>query len=151
MINLVIADAYLPLVREELLSQAAETVFKLEEVDPETEMTVVIEDDEHLRSLNHQFLGIDETTDVLSFPADELDPDSGLHYIGDVIISYPRASEQAASANETVEDEIQLLVIHGTLHLLGYDHGDPEEKQAMWKSQQLALDLSGCKIQNLPE
>lgn len=151
MINLMISDQFQNMVSETQLSNAAEIVLKQEEVDPDVELSIVIDDDDRLRELNNQFLGIDNPTDVLSFPADEHDPDSGLHYIGDIIISYPRASEQAAAANELVIDELQLLVIHGILHLLGYDHGDPAEKDAMWNAQHLALDALGCKIQNLPE
>jgi probable rRNA maturation factor len=151
MINLIISDQFQNMVSESQLTNAAEIVLNQEEVGPDAELSIVIDDDDRLRDLNNQFLGIDSPTDVLSFPADEHDPDSGLHYIGDIIVSYPRASEQAAVANELVSEELQLLVIHGTLHLLGYDHSDPTEKAAMWNAQQLALNAIGCKIQNLPE
>jgi len=151
MINVLISDPYQDLVSESLLRSAAEIVLQKEEIDPETELSIVVDDDERLRELNHQFLGVDHPTDVLSFPADEFDPDSGLRYIGDIIISFPRAEEQALTANEAISDELQLLVIHGTLHLLGYDHGDLTQKQAMWSAQQAALNGLGCKIQNLPE
>jgi probable rRNA maturation factor len=151
MINIVINDEYIEQIQEDILIKSAEVVVKLAGISDEIEMSVVVEDDEQLRDLNLRFLGIDAPTDVLSFPADEIDPDSGLRILGDVIISLPRAKEQAAAANEKLEDELQLLVIHGTLHLLGHDHTTPEEKSAMWQAQQRALDELGCKITRLPE
>ncbi len=151
MINIVISDEYLERVEEGLLTSAAETVLQLSGITDEVEMSVVIESDEQLSDLNQRFLGINAPTDVLSFPADEMDPDSGLRILGDVIISFPRAVEQAAAANEKLEDELQLLVVHGTLHILGYDHATAEDKTTMWLEQQRALDKLGCKITRLPE
>ena len=151
MINLVSSDLYQDLIDEATLVRAAETVIQLAMIPGPVEVSVVIEDDEQLHELNQRFLGIDAPTDVLSFPADELDPDSGLRYLGDVIISYPRAAEQAALAGEAIQDELQLLVVHGVLHLLGHDHGTSTEKEKMWLEQQRALDSIGCKITRLPE
>lgn len=151
MINIVINDEFLERVKEDLLISSAETVLKLAGITDEVEMSVVIETDDQLCDLNQRFLGINAPTDVLTFPADEIDPDSGLRILGDVIISFPCAAEQAMSAGEKLDDELQLLVIHGTLHLLGHDHANPEEKATMWHEQQRALDEVGCKITRLPE
>jgi probable rRNA maturation factor len=151
LINIIINDEYLEQVKEHLLVSSAETVLKLAGITDEIEMSVVIETDDQLCDLNQRFLGINAPTDVLSFPADEIDPDSGLRILGDVIISFPRASEQAEAASEALDDELQLLVVHGTLHLLGHDHSNPEEKAVMWQEQQRALDKLGCKITRLPE
>ena len=151
MIYTLISESFETFVDDQALIAAAEAVFALQGIDPESEVTLVVEDDEHLRQLNQQFLGIDAPTDVLSFPADEIDPDSGMRYLGDIILSYPRAQEQAAAAGETVGEEMQLLVVHGMLHLLGFDHAGAEEKDAMWAAQQQALDRIGCKIRRLPE
>jgi probable rRNA maturation factor len=151
MIHLLLTEGYESNVDAGLLVRAAEAVIALQKADPHAELTIVVETDEYLRELNRQFLGIDSPTDVLSFPADEIDPESGLRYLGDIIISYPRALEQAESAGETVAEEMQLLVVHGALHLLGFDHGGPDEKAAMWAAQQQALDQIGCKIRRLPE
>jgi probable rRNA maturation factor len=151
MINVLIGDAYTDLVSTALIANAARAVLALHVTSEDVEITVVVEDDEHLRDLNQRFLGIDAPTDVLSFPADEMDPDSGLHYLGDIILSYPRAVEQAQIGGENPADEIQLLVVHGMLHLLGYDHGDDDEKALMWSAQQEVLDRLGCKIRHLPD
>ena len=86
------------------------------------DMTIVLTDDAQLHELNREYLGVDAPTDVLSFPAAESDPETGTPYLGDILISIPRAKQQAEAAGHSVEDEVQLLVVHGTLHLLGHDH-----------------------------
>jgi probable rRNA maturation factor len=83
---------------------------------------------------------------VLSFPADDTDPDSGERYIGDILISYPSAATQAASAGHTIREELQLLVVHGVLHLLGFDHAAPEEKTRMWEIQTQVLESLGSRL-----
>jgi probable rRNA maturation factor len=89
-------------------------------------------------SLKHE--GQAAPTDVLSFPAGDIDPDTGEPYLGDVLISFPRAEAQVKSAGHPVEEEIQLLVTHGILHLLGYDHAEPEAKERMWCAQEEILE-----------
>ena len=93
---------------------------------------------------------MDAATDVLSFPASESDPETGTPYLGDILISIPRATAQAQAAGHPVEDEVQLLVVHGTLHLLGHDHAEAEEKARMWRAQAEVLGrlgLADMKIQ----
>lgn len=110
------------------------------------ELTIALSDDSQLHDLNLQFLGIDSPTDVLSFPADELDPDTGTLYLGDVILSLPRAQAQAAAGGHPTAAELQLLTVHGVLHLLGYDHAEVGDKAAMWAMQSEILSLLGCPI-----
>jgi probable rRNA maturation factor len=98
-------------------------------------LTVLLTDDAQVRSLNHAYLGLDEPTDVLAFPAAETDPETGISYLGDVVISVPRAAEQAASGGHALEAELQLLAVHGVLHLLGHDHAEAEQKDRMWAAQ----------------
>ena len=109
------------------------------------ELTVVLSTDEQLRQLNHQYLGIDASTDVLSFPAAESDPDTGATYLGDVIISVPQAAAQARAHGHPLESEVQLLVVHGVLHLLGHDHAATEEKVRMWSAQAEVLKRLGLQ------
>jgi probable rRNA maturation factor len=120
---------------EDLLEKAAREVLKYAGTAPEVETTLVLTGDAQLRRLNRDFLGVDSPTDVLAFPGGETDPDSGSLYLGDVVISYQRAQKQAAVAKHSIGDELQLLVVHGLLHLLGYDHTDEESKTAMWRLQ----------------
>jgi probable rRNA maturation factor len=116
--------------------------------DPQqrTDLTVVMTGDEAIQELNRTYLAIDAPTDVLSFPADEIDPDTQARYLGDVIISFPRAQAQAVLGGHSVEAELQLLVVHGVLHCLGYDHAEPVEKAKMWAIQAEILDQIGCPI-----
>lgn len=123
-------------------------VFALASVD----MSIVLTDDAQLHELNREYLGIDAPTDVLSFPASESDPETGTPYLGDILISIPRAKQQAEAAGHSVEDEVQLLVVHGTLHLLGHDHATAQEKARMWQAQaevMSSLGLSHIKIQDV--
>lgn len=134
-----------------LLEKTAEVILEELSEEKKAEITIAIEDDEQLRSLNQKFLGNDAPTDVLSFPSDEVDPDTGNHYLGDIIISLPRAIQQAQIAGHPVENEMQLLVIHGILHLLGYDHTTQEMKSVMWAVQQRFLFSLNVDIKKLPE
>lgn len=107
------------------------------------DMTIVLTDDRQLHELNLDYLGVDAPTDVLSFPAGEIDPETESLYLGDIAISIPRAIQQAQTGGHPVEAEAQLLVVHGTLHLLGYDHSTDEEKAIMWGEQAKVLERLG--------
>ena len=107
------------------------------------DLSIVLTDDEHLQQMNRDYLGIDAPTDVLSFPAKERDPQSGRSYLGDILISVPRAAEQARAAGHSTEAEVQLLVIHGVLHLLGHDHARATDKARMWAAQAAILQSIG--------
>ena len=151
MIHIQIGEPYEASVEPELLEKAALAVLQHQAYDLAAELSVVIDSDEKLRQLNRDFLGIDALTDVLSFPSEEFDPDEQAEYIGDVVISYPRALTQAQTAGHPVLNEIQLLVVHGVLHLLGHDHAEPQEKSKMWQAQAEILASLGVTILKLPE
>jgi len=108
-----------------------------------SELSIILTNDGHLHELNLNYLGVDAPTDVLSFPASETDPETGARYIGDILISMPRAQAQADAAGHPLEAEVQLLVVHGVLHLLGHDHAQSEEKARMWKAQAEILNELG--------
>lgn len=110
------------------------------------EMTLVFTDDAHVRELNRLYRGVDATTDVLAFGLMESQnhsfvgpPSDEPSYLGDVVISLAQAKRQAEEGRHSVEGELCLLIVHGTLHLLGYDHAEPEEKRHMWALQRAAL------------
>jgi probable rRNA maturation factor len=124
---------------QDLVERAAQATLQHTNTPQEHELAIVITDDVQLHQLNWDFLGIDAPTDVLAFPSDEVDPDTESQYLGDVIISYERAAQQAASEHHSLENELQLLVVHGVLHLLGYDHDNQEQKTRMWAIQELVL------------
>jgi probable rRNA maturation factor len=108
------------------------------------QMTLVITDDEGIRALNRDFLGLDSPTDVLAFGAQEdagafvTSPEMG-GYLGDVIVAHSRAVAQAREYGHPVGKELDTLIVHGVLHLLGYDHADDEEKAIMWARQDQIL------------
>jgi len=133
-----------------LLERAAMLTLETESADLDSDLTIVLTDEAKLHELNRDYLGVDAPTDVLSFPADEEDPESGVHYLGDILISIPRAKKQAKAAGHPLEAEVQLLVVHGTLHLLGHDHAKVKEKARMWKAQaevMSKLGLGHIKVQ----
>jgi probable rRNA maturation factor len=128
---------------KELLERAARAVLAHQDEPQDCELSIVLTDNEQLQALNLNYLGIDAPTDVLSFPASETDPETGAGYIGDILISRPRAQAQAEAAGHPLESEVQLLVVHGVLHLLGHDHAQADEKARMWKAQAEILESLG--------
>ena len=114
-------------------------------------VSIVISDDPQLQALNRQFLGVDAPTDVLSFPSEEVDPDTGLPYLGDILISVARARAQAEAAGHSLEAELSLLAVHGLLHLAGHDHADEQGKNIMWALQAQILDQAGFPSLKYPE
>src|SRR5215212_4591830 len=127
----------------DLLERAANTALEQQAQSLDPELSIILTDDARLHELNLNYLGVDAPTDVLSFPASETDPETGARYIGDILISMPRAQAQAEVAGHPLEAELQLLVVHGILHLLGHDHAQPEEKARMWKDQADILENLG--------
>lgn len=121
----------------------------LEHESAQGDLTVLLADDARLHELNRDYLGVDAPTDVLSFPASETDPETGARYLGDILLSVPRAGAQARAAGHALEAEVQLLVVHGVLHLLGHDHAAGRDKARMWAVQAEVLErlgLGGIKI-----
>ncbi|HEY6074223.1 MAG TPA: rRNA maturation RNase YbeY [Anaerolineales bacterium] len=133
----------------EPLGLAARLTLEQQSAAEPADLTVVLTDDEQLHQLNLDFRDVDAPTDVLSFPAGETDPETGAPYLGDVIISVERAAEQAQAGGHPLQAELQLLIVHGILHLLGHDHAGEAEEQRMWAAQAAVLaqlGLSGIKI-----
>jgi probable rRNA maturation factor len=115
-------------------------------VNPMAELSVLVVDVDYMASLNERWMGETGPTDVLAFPMDELDtarrpddPEPGPSLLGDVVLCPAVAVRQASAAGHSFEDEVHLLTAHGVLHLLGYDHGDPEEEREMFDVQARVL------------
>ena len=125
-------------------------------------MSLVVADDVTVQELNRDYRGLDETTDVLAFSSqhwghyegeDEpkvfwdgepfVTPEGHHDFVGEVIISYPQCQRQADARGRNVEDELALLITHGVLHLLGYDHMEPEEEREMQALEEKALAAVG--------
>ncbi len=123
------------------LEEAAGAVLSRHDVESGSGMTVVVTDNESVKALNKQFRDVDAPTDVLSFPADVppvIIPGEA-PYLGDLIVAYPYAIEQAGREGHNPGDSLLLLVVHGTLHLLGYDHDTPDNRARMWAAQETIL------------
>ena len=120
-------------------------------VHPEAELCVRLVDEPTITEYNQRWMGKEGATDVLSFPMDELRPGregepepEGI--LGDMLLCPQHATAQAPSFSRTPEDEMRLLTIHGILHLLGYDHAEPEEEREMFALQaRLLAEWLGVK------
>jgi probable rRNA maturation factor len=131
-----ITDTPIALIRDEtFFLETAQRALELVHPEGKAELSLVLTDDAQLQELNREFREVDAPTDVLSFPLNEVDPDSGNLYLGDIVISLPRAQDQAQTQGHSLEDELRLLIVHGILHLHGYDHADEQEQAAMWAVQ----------------
>ena len=131
----------------ELVRQAVATILCREGFvgDRSASVAVLLTGDERLHRLNREFAGEDHITDVLSFgrdtgsPFSDVDDDSLINQIGDIAISVSQAEGQAIEKQVPFERELTMLAIHGTLHLLGYDHATPEEELVMFGKTDDAL------------
>ncbi len=110
------------------------------------ELSVLLVDEPAMTALHERWMKTPGSTDVLAFPMDELDPDGGTGrgraddeaaptLLGDVVLCPEVARRQARAAGHAAEDELHLLATHGILHLLGYDHAEPEQERAMFGRQ----------------
>jgi probable rRNA maturation factor len=135
-IKIQIDDPFVESINQALIEKAACKTLETKEGYYSFELGIVITDDENIYKINREYRGVDAPTDVISFALLEGDdsfvmpPDNTLH-LGEVVISYPRAAEQAKEQNHSTERELAWLVTHGVLHLLGYDHENDAERQTM--------------------
>ena len=164
-IRVQVFDEFRELCTESRLESTAAQVLQAASEDrartgsPGSRLDVVVADDETVRRLNSEYRGLDRTTDVLAFsfehegeymgdyspppPPDALDfilPPREETWLGEVIVSYPQAARQAGRAGRDVGHELTALLVHGVLHLLGYDHVDPAEEAEMKALESLILD-----------
>ncbi len=116
-------------------------------VNPLAELSILLVESEYMAELNHRWMDGDGPTDVLAFPMDESSVDHGPGesggaepaLLGDIVLCPEVAAKQAAQAGHSTADELALLTDHGTLHLLGYDHADPDTEREMFAVQRRLL------------
>lgn len=138
------------MIDSEKLEQIASAVLS-DYYDEMPDFTLTFVEPEAIRELNKTYRDTDSVTDVLSFESDgEYDPETGLEYLGDIIICAQQAEKQAEQSGHSFENEIALLEIHGLLHLLGYDHMDDDQKEEMWKYQDMYLEKCGIHLNRRP-
>lgn len=107
-------------------------------IHPESELSISLVDMEEMSSLHMRWLDESGPTDVLSFPMDELKPNSssdGPGILGDIVLCPAYANKQAVEIGHSLQDELEVLVVHGVLHLLGFDHRENDEKTMMFSRQ----------------
>jgi probable rRNA maturation factor len=135
-------------VEKSILVQAARITLKSTGTADNADVSIVIGNDALLHRLNLKYRHTDSPTDVLSFLAGEVDPDTSSLYLGDVVISLPRAQEQASAEGHPLLEDLQLLVVHGTLHLLGFDHEEIKDKKKMQVTQDAVLKQLGLSLKS---
>ena len=134
---------------EEALSRLGRFVLDAMYVHPEAELSIILVDEDAIEKLHIEWMDLPGPTDVLSFPMDELRPGSPgrpapAGVLGDIVLCPQVAARQAETAGHGLEDELLLLTTHGILHLLGYDHAEPEEEAEMFGLQRRLLsDYTG--------
>jgi len=133
-------------VSEEELISVARFVIRKMKVNPAAELSMVLLDTAAMADLHMRWMDLPGPTDVMSFPMDELEPggrpdapEPGPSMLGDIVLCPEFAAEQAANAGQTLGQELALLTVHGVLHLLGYDHAEPEEHKEMFGLQDQLL------------
>jgi probable rRNA maturation factor len=138
-------------LEEGWLQRIALRTLEAEGITSAAEMGLVITDSKTVQKLNRTYRGKDQPTDVLAFHMSPdtiqeselrfIGPPDGVRHLGEVVISYPQAVKQAQEQGHSVAQELALLIVHGVLHLLGYDHELPEEEQQMKARENEILKL----------
>ncbi len=148
-INISIKSRFKFALDESWLMKIVLEVRKIEGIHTSVEIGLVITDNAMVKRLNRTYRGVDEPTDVLAFytylsggqaaqPCFANPPDGVIH-LGEIVVSYDKAVKQAQEYNHSVTRELALLVVHGVLHLLGYEHEQPDEKQRMRAKERAIL------------
>lgn len=129
-------------VPEAMLVEVAQFALARMDVHPGAELSMVLVDNETMAQLHVQWMDLPGPTDVMSFPMDELSPGMrpdtaapGPSMLGDIVLCPEFAATQAAAARHSLDHELAVLTVHGVLHLLGYDHAEPEEERQMFGLQ----------------
>ena len=155
-----LADAVLDFDAGAVSEQVLSAFLDLENCPYESSVSITVTDDNAIREINKEMRGIDAATDVLSFPmvqypepgafsvleemqADAFDPDSGELLLGDVVISADHVRDQAESYGHSKKREFAFLLTHSLLHLIGYDHMEPQDAELMEERQRIILETCG--------
>lgn len=153
-IHTIISRKFRKHVKDDWLKAVILKTIELACPDTPIEVGVVITGDKTIQRLNRLYRGKNEPTDVLAFHMSPqtknlpkisfvLPPD-GMHHLGEVIISYPQAEHQSQICKQTVAQELKLLIVHGVLHLLGYEHETPDDRRHMRKKEREILAKLSC-------
>ena len=151
-INLIVEGEFTGCPDADWFQHVVAQVLGAQDAGGNAEIGLVITDQEKVQELNRAYRGEDRPTDVLAFymtaaggqPESEstqfVSPPDGMRHLGEVVISYPQAVIQAQEHRHSINKELAILIIHGVLHLLGYDHEDTQQKQKMSAREQIILN-----------
>jgi len=147
MINttIVVENSFIALINKHRLSKISKCVFEHFNIFT-AELSLSIVGDDEIMVLNKKYRLINSSTDVLSFPNKDSNPETGIRYYGDVVISYPAAVRQFSEYHDSVSEEIFLLTIHGILHLLDFDHKNQIENKIMFNLQNTIFQKVKSKV-----
>lgn len=146
LVHIKIPLLFRPILENINVNYIIENCTKVIPLDEDIELSVIFTGNRKTRILNQRFRNIDTPTDVLSFPMNSVNPETNTKYIGDIVISIPKALNQARFYKNSFSDEISLLLTHGFLHLVGKDHDTKSKKKTMWLLQDLILENIGIHL-----
>jgi probable rRNA maturation factor len=143
MVNLILPNSYAKEIDQSRLATAFLEGIKVLKLAKYTSLTVRVTNNRLIRQFNLAWRGENSPTDVLSFENAYTDPETGEEYLGDIVISFEKARQQALVGGHSIQSEIELLFVHGLLHLAGFDHDQKEEWAEMTKTQDQILKNIG--------
>ena len=135
MLDFSIPRKYRALIDADRLTFAFQKSVEMLGLSTQTSAALKISDDASIRKLNKAYRGLDEATDVLSFENDFIDLETGARFIGDIVISIEKAQAQAAERGFSLQEELEMLLVHAVLHLNGYDHMEEADLEEMGSLQ----------------
>jgi probable rRNA maturation factor len=156
-VNVVVPRGLGRKIDSKLIRGVVEGALRKESWEQPATLDVIFVTDDEIRDINARLRGIDEVTDVLSFPVVELRPEQGsvsdffvlppdsTPHLGDVVISFARVESQADEAGHSLQRELAFLTLHGVLHILGYDHETDEQRRRMRRREEEVLVEAGLR------
>ncbi len=127
------------------LNQVIDLTLEMEKIENAV-FSVIFVDEAKIQEINREYRGVDRVTDVISFAfEDSIDVSYDFRFLGDIYICIPRMKEQALEYGHSEKRELSFLVVHGLLHLLGYDHQTEEEEKEMFSKQEVILNAANIK------
>ncbi len=152
-IHITVSRKFSRCVSKDWLATVGKKVLQSAGIDMPSEVGLVITGDRTIRRLNREYRGKDESTDVLAFSMSGpesaekvhfVPPPDGVCHLGEVVICYPQAARQCEVHGQSVMSELEMLIVHGILHLLGYDHETPRERARMKRKEKEILTKLRC-------
>ena len=150
MISIIVRKPYIKHVSKQQLITTAELTLKYLQCKEPVDLALLICSNEEIARINFKYRNINQATDVLSFESFEVNPDSGSYHLGDIVISYDFVTDHSQRFSHDASVELLVLLIHGILHLCGFDHALEIEKLKMWAKQYEIHHQLNISVEHLP-